>query len=85
MKIERRDFLKTSLLAGAAAIAPKSVFSQNADSKIEILINEPIGTIHPDIYGHDAVLLGELQKTEDLSDNLLFVTTRTPLQSAAIK
>jgi len=40
---------------------------------------------YPDIYGHDAVLLGALQKTEDLSDNLLFVSTRTPLQSAVVK
>lgn len=59
MKIERREFLKTSLLAGAAAvIAPKSAFSQSADSKIEILINEPIGKVHKDIYGHFVEHLG---------------------------
>lgn len=40
---------------------------------------------YPDIYGHDAVLLGALQKTEDLSDNLLFVSTRPPLQAAVVK
>ncbi|MCD9185316.1 MAG: twin-arginine translocation signal domain-containing protein [Pyrinomonadaceae bacterium] len=59
MKLERREFLKTSLLAGAAAvIAPKAAFSQAAESKIEILINEPIGTINPDIYGHFVEHLG---------------------------
>lgn len=59
MKLERREFLKTSLLAGAAAIiAPKSVFSQTAESKIEILINEPIGKINKDLYGHFVEHLG---------------------------
>ena len=32
---------------------------------------------YPDIYGHDAVLLGALQKKEDLSDRLLFVSSRS--------
>ena len=59
MKIKRREFLKTSLLAGAvAAIAPKSVFSQTAESKIEILINEPIGVINKDLYSHFVEHLG---------------------------
>jgi len=59
MGIERRKFLKGSLLAGAAAmIAPKSVFSQAAESKVEILINEPIGTINPNLYGHFVEHLG---------------------------
>ena len=59
MKIERRDFLKTSLLAGAAAmIAPRAAFSQAAESKVEILINEPIGKINPDLYGHFVEHLG---------------------------
>jgi murein L,D-transpeptidase YcbB/YkuD len=29
---------------------------------------------YPDIYGHDAVLLGALQKTEEFPDSLLFVS-----------
>ena len=59
MKIERREFLKTSLLAGAAMmIAPKSVFSQTIESKIEILINEPIGVINKDLYSHFVEHLG---------------------------
>jgi len=35
---------------------------------------------YPDIYGHDAVLMGALQKTEDLSDSALFVSNRTPFR-----
>ena len=59
MNFGRRNFLKTSALASAAAlIAPRSMFSQSADSKIEILINDPIGTINPDIYGHFIEHLG---------------------------
>ncbi|MEZ5426840.1 MAG: alpha-L-arabinofuranosidase C-terminal domain-containing protein [Pyrinomonadaceae bacterium] len=59
MKMERREFLKTSLLAAAAAaIAPRSAFSQGAESKVEILINEPIGTINKDLYGHFVEHLG---------------------------
>jgi murein L,D-transpeptidase YcbB/YkuD len=30
---------------------------------------------YPDIYGHDAVLLEALKKTNDLSDQSLFVST----------
>ena len=59
MKIERREFLKTSLLAGAATmIAPRAAFSQAAESKVEILINEPIAKIHKDVYGHFVEHLG---------------------------
>ncbi|MFA6053221.1 MAG: L,D-transpeptidase family protein [Methylobacter sp.] len=32
-------------------------------------------TFYPDIYGHDAVLLGVLGKPEDLSDRSLFIST----------
>lgn len=59
MKLERREFLKTSLLAGAvAAIAPRAAFSQSAESKVEILINEPIGKINKGLYGHFVEHLG---------------------------
>jgi murein L,D-transpeptidase YcbB/YkuD len=40
---------------------------------------------YPDIYGHDAVLLRALQKTEDLSDSALFVSTHKPLQAEVVK
>jgi murein L,D-transpeptidase YcbB/YkuD len=32
---------------------------------------------YPDIYGHDAVLLGALSKPDDLSDQSLFISTNT--------
>lgn len=59
MRLERRDFLKGLGAAGAAAmIAPRAVYSQAAESRIEILINEPVGPIHKDIYGHFVEHLG---------------------------
>ena len=59
MKIERREFLKTSLIAGAATvIAPRAAFSQTAEAKIEVLINEPIGTVNPNLYSHFVEHLG---------------------------
>jgi len=39
---------------------------------------------YPDIYGHDAVLLGVLSKPDDLSDQSIFISTNTA-QEAAIK
>ncbi|HLA96434.1 MAG TPA: alpha-L-arabinofuranosidase C-terminal domain-containing protein [Pyrinomonadaceae bacterium] len=59
MNIERRDFLKNLTLAGTAAVlAPRAMYSQAADSRIEILINEPIGTINPNLYSHFVEHLG---------------------------
>lgn len=59
MKTERRDFLKNLTLAGMAAmVAPRAMYSQSADARIEILINEPIATIHKDVYGHFVEHLG---------------------------
>ncbi len=59
MSFGRREFLKTSAFAAAAAvIAPRSLYSQAFESKVEILIGEPIGTINPDIYGHFVEHLG---------------------------
>jgi len=39
---------------------------------------------YPDIYGHDAVLLGALSKPDDLSDQSLFISTNTA-QEALVK
>lgn len=59
MKVARREFLKSSLALGAAAlIAPRAAFSQAAESKVEILINEPIGKINKDLYSHFVEHLG---------------------------
>jgi len=57
-KIDRRRFLGGALLAtgGFALGFPHS--SRAADSRIEVLINEPIGVINPNIYGHFVEHLG---------------------------
>src|SRR5258707_1531365 len=59
MSIGRREFLGRSAAAGAAAlIAPRGMFSQAAESRVEILINEPIGTVNPNLYSHFVEHLG---------------------------
>ena len=45
----------------AAALALQgqpSASAQSADSRVEILLNEPVGKISPDIYGHFVEHLG---------------------------
>ena len=57
--MKRRDFVKSvATVASAALIAPRALYSQDIGSKIEILINEPIGPIHKDIYSHFVEHLG---------------------------
>ena len=66
--IQRRDFLKAAL-TGAAALASKDTAAvalqgqpparaQGADSRVEVLLNEPVGKISPEIYGHFVEHLG---------------------------
>jgi alpha-N-arabinofuranosidase len=56
--IERRQFLRKSLTGVAAGFFAKATFpfawaqSSNPDARIEVLLNEPLGTISPNIYGH---------------------------------
>src|SRR5258707_2692764 len=55
--LRRREFLHRSAAAGAALFARKfspSFFapSSAADSRIEVLLDEPFGAISPNIYGH---------------------------------
>lgn len=61
--IERREFLRTSALSltglalsrlGATATAQ----SRAVDAHVEVLLNEPLGTISPNIYGHFIENLG---------------------------
>jgi len=59
MSIGRREFLGRGILAGSAAlIAPRAMFGQAAESRVEILINEPIGTVNPNLYSHFVEHLG---------------------------
>ena len=56
-KLTRRTFVGSMLATSAAALlAPHS--TKAADSRVEILINEPVGTISPDIYSHFVEHLG---------------------------
>jgi len=73
--INRRDFLQQGAIGAAGLLlAPKrgwasAAGSRAADSRIEILFDEPLGTISPNIYGHfvenlsgvlyDGIWLGE--------------------------
>jgi len=60
----RRQFIRTAVLGtGALVLSGKSSFAHAAepspgDSQIDVLINEPLGTISPNIYGHFAENLG---------------------------
>jgi alpha-N-arabinofuranosidase len=73
--INRRDFLQQGAIGAAGLLlAPKSGWapatgSRAADSRIEVLFDEPLGTISPNVYGHfvenlsgvlyDGIWLGE--------------------------
>src|ERR1700734_1800110 len=78
--MKRRQFLRAGLAGAGAFLPPKvplprawaqasSADSRTIDSRIEILANEPLGTISPNIYGHfvenlsgvvyDGIWLGE--------------------------
>jgi alpha-N-arabinofuranosidase len=53
----RRRFLAQSAAAGAALLlAPRS--SRAADARIDVRLDEPLGTIAPEIYGHFVEHLG---------------------------
>jgi alpha-L-arabinofuranosidase len=57
--VNRRDFLLAS--TGAATLASfgvRPVWSAGTDARIEIILDEPIATIAPEIYGHFTEHLG---------------------------
>ena len=65
--LDRRHFLGTVAAGGAALLAPRTPAlpararrraAPLADSRIEVLLQEPIGTIAPEIYGHFVEHLG---------------------------
>ena len=58
--MERRSFLKAAAATAAAATVfnRRAALAAEADSHIEVLIDEPIGTIAPEIYGHFTEHLG---------------------------
>jgi alpha-N-arabinofuranosidase len=50
--INRRRFIQQTAIAGAAIAAAPALRAAGPETGIEILLNEPIGTISPDLYGH---------------------------------
>lgn len=57
--MKRRSFLKGTALAGAGLLlSGRKMWAASADSRIEILLDEPIGTIAPEIYGQFTEHLG---------------------------
>ena len=54
--MNRRDFLATALAASAVGTAPRS--SRAAQGLVEVLIEEPIGEVAPEIHGHFVEHLG---------------------------
>ena len=50
--MQRRQFLKSSAVAGAVfAFSRAQVWAKDADARIEVLLDEPLGEISPNIYG----------------------------------
>lgn len=62
--VGRREFIRNSVVgAGALLLTRSTPFagasdSGGTDSRIEVLLGEPLGTISPDIYGHFTEHLG---------------------------
>src|SRR5258708_9569800 len=52
----RRDFLSRATMAAAGALFARP--ARAADSQIEVLLREPIGTVANEIYGHFVEHLG---------------------------
>jgi len=56
--MRRRDFLSSSLAAVAVGLAARS--ARAADSSVEVLVNEPLGTIAPEMQGHFTEHIGSV-------------------------
>jgi alpha-N-arabinofuranosidase len=58
-KMQRRQLLKSGVLAGGALLFARQLgFATSADSRIEVLLDEPIGIISSNIYGQFIEHLG---------------------------
>ncbi len=60
--MERRSFMKAAAASTAAALVfgRRTALALEADSHIEVLVDEPIGQIAPEIYGHFTEHLGSV-------------------------
>ena len=54
--MQRRDFLRMTMAGAALAGLPGT--SRAATARVDVLVNEPIGAIVPDLYGHFCEHLG---------------------------
>src|SRR5579863_6809258 len=51
--MQRREFLKSSAMAGGGlTFGPRTSWAASVDARVEVLIEEPIATISPNLYGH---------------------------------
>ncbi|MGA8301289.1 MAG: alpha-L-arabinofuranosidase, partial [Terriglobales bacterium] len=75
--MRRREFLRNAAASAAMmALRPVAGVGQSAGARIEILVDEPLGTISPGIYGHfaenlsgviyDGVWVGERSKVPNV-------------------
>jgi alpha-N-arabinofuranosidase len=55
--MKRREFLSTAFAVAAAGLAPRAARASGA--LVEVLLNEPIGTIAPELQGHFTEHIGE--------------------------
>jgi alpha-L-arabinofuranosidase len=55
-EVKRREFLSSALAATGAGLALRSAAAR--DTRLEVLVNEPVGEISPEIYGHFIEHLG---------------------------
>jgi len=56
--MKRREFLSTTLAMAAAGLAPRS--ARASDGLVEVLLDEPIGTIAPELHGQFTEHIGEV-------------------------
>jgi len=56
----RRHFLASASAGAIACLAWRPAWSADAGAKVEVLLDEPVGTIAPEIYGHFTEHLGGL-------------------------
>ena len=56
--MKRREFLSTTLAVAAAGLAARSARASNG--LVEVLLDEPIGTIAPELQGHFTEHIGEV-------------------------
>ncbi len=54
--MRRREFIRNAAATAGALLfrAAPAAFTQSTGAGIEVLLNEPLGTISPNIYGHFA-------------------------------